>query len=118
MPDLSTDTVIVLGAAFAVQRLIEIFDRPLSWCLPDARRKRFWTAIIASGLGIGIAAAAGLSLIGSAPDWSPLRLWTGYVVTGLAIGAGTEGVNSVLKFVNYKKEAKRSRVQRRPKSGP
>ena len=92
-------------AGFAVQRLLEACD----FNAPDQINKRIMT--IAS-----IVIALGLVLLSGLDDYcleilaalkgtkTPPFDWLDVIVSTLVISAGTDGVNSILKFLNYKKE--------------
>jgi hypothetical protein len=118
----SSSTLIIVGAGFAVQRLMEIFDPFFTKLWPDAGKKKLASALIASGIGALFTLGGKFTLLyGAYPSlleannvWDFSRWLVNLLVTGLAIGAGTEGVNSVLKFAQYSKEGKKSAAQARP----
>jgi hypothetical protein len=105
MPELST-TAIILGAAFAVQRVVEICDPVLP---TNPVHKKTLSAVVTAALGCAISGFGSLSVFGSWSDATPPH-WLAVIVTGLAIGAGTEGVNSVLKYAQYSKDEKKLNV--------
>ena len=110
MSDPLGGTAVVLGSGFAVQRLVEIFDPALSRLWPGANAKRVGTAVVASLLGIGLTLGGQFTLV--FPSYPALANGAGawfvnLLVTGLAIGAGTEGINTVLKYAQYSKDAKK-----------
>lgn len=90
------------ATGFAVQRLLEILD-PITPARLRPERKKSILGIIS--LICGFAAAYWLketrvlSLLGI----QNVEILD-FVVTGLIISAGTEGFNSILKFLSYKKE--------------
>jgi len=111
---LTNTTTVVFGVAFAVQRLLDIFDDPLSRLWPRPANKKVAAAVIASLIGIAATWVGGLTLIYKEyPHFDQgLGAWLiNLLVMGLAMGAGTEGVNSVLKFAQYSKDSKRADAQ-------
>jgi len=102
-------------AGFAVQRVLEVlsaaFDYGVSLTfggnatVDDPKfkaRKTFWTAVISILMGLAIAGYAHVRVLQplqfEAPDEWDL------VITALVISAGTEGMNSILKWLGYKKD--------------
>jgi hypothetical protein len=111
MPNIITALLPAFAAGFAVQRLLEIADPILERWLKE--RKRYYLALLSLAFGFGIAAYAKLRVlihlfpeVGNAPPNVPGPL--DFIVTGLIISAGTEGFNSILKFLSYKKEEKKA----------
>jgi uncharacterized membrane protein YidH (DUF202 family) len=103
------------AAGFAIQRLLEILDPIFSQIFrgegeENANRKKAVLGLIALIIGLGLAILAKLhvlQLLGATgvPDF------VDYLVTGLIISAGTEGFNSILKFLSYKKEEKKQEAR-------
>ena len=99
------------AAGFAVQRLLEILDPVVNRLVGETTKK---TALGLISLAFGFAAAfvANLRVLGplmnikSEGAFGALDL----VVSGLVISAGTEGFNSVMKFLSYKKEEKKAQA--------
>jgi len=110
-PDLGVvvgKVVIALGPAFAcgfaVQRLMGIFD-PLLDRWKDKTAKTLVLGLLSLGLGWWLACAAGLQVLhhlGATTVSHQLDCF----VTGVVISGGTEGFNTILKFMGYAKEAK------------
>ncbi len=96
------------AAGFAVQRLLEILD-PLAETVAGPEKKKIVLGLSSLIAGLGFAGGVGLRVLvhlgaytfGSRFDRNDL---IDLFVTGLVISAGTEGFNSILKFMNYKKE--------------
>jgi hypothetical protein len=92
-------------AGFAVSRLLEFAAIIWEWAAPKSDK----TAAMA---GLSIVAASlltwgtGLSVIAT-----PKQPWIGYGITILVLSAGTEGANSILKFLSYKKEETEAKVK-------
>lgn len=109
--DLVTALAPAFAAGMAVQRLIEIVDYPLMKVIGEENKK--------GGLGLlslfaGLCLSYGLGLrvlihLGVAD--SALVAFLDYFVTGLIVSAGTEGFNSLLKFVSYKKDEKKAEAE-------
>lgn len=92
------------AAGFALQRLLEILD-PILDKIKSGDHKKVVLGLISFVSGLGLAA------------WSPMRVlshllmppasipeFLDYLVTALILSGGTEGFNSIVKFLNYKKE--------------
>lgn len=110
-----SDLAPAFAAGFAVQRLIEIIDSIISLFKkinPDIKRAILAVMsfligfFLAYRLGIKILTTLGESILGT--DFSSLL---DYFVTGLIVSAGTDGFNSILKFLNYSKEMKKAEVK-------
>lgn len=90
------------AAGFAVQRLLEILD-PL---VEKAKNKKAILGVASLIAGLILAFAGKLRVL--LPLGTDIGAVLDYLVTGLVISAGTEGINSVLKFLTYKKEEKKA----------
>ncbi|HXD34364.1 MAG TPA: hypothetical protein VN643_24815 [Pyrinomonadaceae bacterium] len=96
------------AAGFAVQRFLEILDPVVDRVIGSERKKIILglTSLVAgfgfaSGLGVRVLANLGAYTFTGKFDQNDLL---DLLVTSLVISAGTEGLNSILKFMNYKKE--------------
>jgi hypothetical protein len=103
------DTLVValgpaFAAGFALQRLLEILD-PIVDRLTGSASKKIVINVIAFAVGLGLALAASLRVL------EPLGITdkdaVDVIVTGLVVSGGTEGFNSIMKFLGYKKEEKK-----------
>jgi|SRR5215831_11022180 len=96
------------AAGFALQRLLEILDPVFDPLLAKIKIENIKKIV----LGL-ISLAAGLTLA----SWPQMRILThlvnpegsistvlDYVVTALIVSGGTEGFNSILKFLDYQKQ--------------
>lgn len=103
MAHLVTALAPAFAAGFALQRLLEILD-PIFEKLNNAQLKRILLGLISFAAGLGLAAWPKVRVLKElvAPDSVPSIL--DYLVTALIVSGGTEGFNSILKFLNYKKE--------------
>jgi hypothetical protein len=92
---------------FAIQRLLELVDPAVDRFFPGtgekkARWKKGILGIVAIIGGL-IFAAVGIRVLDPISE-HPLPDWIDFVATGLVVSAGTEGLNSIMKFLGYKKE--------------
>ena len=102
--------IIALGpafaAGFAVQRLLEILDPIFEKIKPLADNKKIAVSIISVLVALALAFGIGLRVL------QPLGVtnsdFLDGIVTALIISAGTEGFNSIMKFLGYSKEEKKA----------
>jgi hypothetical protein len=98
------------AAGFALQRLGELLDPILDPVL--ARRPTLKKALLsAAALGLGIVLSGFASIRVLRPLSPDVPPWVDVVATGLFISGGTEGFNSLMKFLGYKKEEKKAEAQ-------
>jgi hypothetical protein len=119
MTDIERAIATIGLAGFAVQRSLEILDAPIDlWskkkaadgtATVDPVTKKIWTAAISFVIGL---------LIGCVPELRVLQYvyqgvnWiVDQIVTGLIISAGTEGANSIIKFLTYAKDARKAEAE-------
>jgi hypothetical protein len=102
------------AAGFAVQRLLEILD---SWFDLDTRMDIKWKKALLSSIslvvGIFLAYRLELRVVGALSGsllGANISAGLDYLVSGLIISAGTEGLNSILKFLSYSKEVKKAEI--------
>lgn len=108
MDSMSDATAKLFAAGFAVQRLIELLDPILFTTDPSARAwrrwltktKAFWSGLLSTLAGAIISGCGGLRIFHGGDPVVDIA------VSALAIGAGTNGVNSVLKFAQYSKDSR------------
>lgn len=105
---LTTALAPAFAAGFAVQRLLEILD-PLAEWAAGAEKKKIVLGLSSLVAGLGFAGGVGIRVLVHLGAYTFGRRWDRHdlvdlFVTGLVISAGTEGFNSILKFMNYKKE--------------
>jgi hypothetical protein len=96
------------AAGFAVQQALEILDA-LFFADLAPRTKRQFVAITSTILGFLFAFSGDVQILHSLG----LKSWpfVDYIITALFISAGTEGVNSLLKLLQYKKEEQKGEAQ-------
>lgn len=94
------------AAGFAVQRTLEILD-PLFGKLGDSKKIIF--SLISLGMGLGIAFGAQFQMLHILASNISISMSPTFdmLITGLVISGGTEGFNSIMKFLSYKKEEKK-----------
>jgi len=99
--------VTALGPAFAaglaIQQLLELLDPVVGEKLGNS--KKIVLNLVTLGIGLVLAFAGGLQVL------EPLGIHHSTVdsiVTGLIIAGGTQGINSLLKFMGYAKEGKKA----------
>jgi len=104
------DLIIALGpafaAGFAIQRLMEILDPVVDVVKLFKAHKKVVLGIVSLIVGLVLAFGIGLRVL------EPLgvlnaEFWDA-IITAFVISAGTEGFNSIMKFLGYKKEEKKS----------
>jgi len=103
--------VIALGpafaAGFAIQRLLEILDPLLEKSQFFKDNKKVILGIVSLIVGLVLAFGAGLTILKPLGVANPPPLLDEFT-TGLVVSAGTEGFNSIMKFLGYAKEDKKA----------
>jgi len=101
------------AAGFALQRLLEILD-PIFDKIKKGEFKKIVLGLISFAAGLGLAAWPKIRVLTQlvTPDTVPAML--DYLVTALIVSGGTEGFNSILKFLNYKKEEAKTAASASP----
>ena len=92
------------AAGFAVQQLLEILN-PLIEKIFGQANKKIVSGLISLVVGLALSFLAGLRVL------KPFGLEAGVVdniFTGLIISAGTEGFNSIMKFLGYYKQREKA----------
>src|SRR5688500_11694948 len=102
MIDLATSLGPAFACGFALQQLLELLDPIISLLVRNPLRKKLVTSVISGLAGWALAGLANLRVLKALQFTGPEYL--DIFVTALVISAGTEGFNSILKFVFYKKE--------------
>jgi hypothetical protein len=120
IPENVTNAISVVNAlapafaiGFAVQRFIEILD---SWFDLDKKLSAEWKNAIMSTtaliVGISLASLLKIKVLETLGiEISQNLFWIEWLVSGLIISAGTDGLNSILKFLSYSKEVKKAEVE-------
>ena len=97
----------VFAAGLALQQLLEIFG-PLMEKLAnnDEKRKKLFLGLISLVAGLGLSFGAGLYVLRAMGASTPYVV--DGIVSGLIISGGTEGINSILKFLGYSKDKEKA----------
>lgn len=105
----------ILAVGFAVQRLMEILDPVVDLVLTKLGRpesKKIFLGLASLITGLVLAFTAKLQfLLYLGVNLTQFPAFLDYLVTGLILSGGTEGVNSVLKFLSYKKEGRKEETK-------
>ena len=111
----------VFAAGFALQQFLEIIDPLLAQIVKDPMWKKVVMGIISLVVGLVFSAIGGFRVLttlfqtsNSSPAWDHPVL--DVIVTGLILSAGTEGFNSIMKFLGYAKEDKKAEAATAVKS--
>jgi len=113
--------VVALGpafaAGFAVQQLLEILSSLADQIDMVKNNKKLVLGIASLLIGLALAFGAGLRVLQPLGVTSA-DIWDG-LVTGLIVSAGTEGFNSIMKFLGYTKERQKGAAgDQKSKAGP
>jgi hypothetical protein len=96
----------VFAAGLAIQQLLELLDSILLKKFIGDDYKKAVLGLLSLIAGLALAFGAGLrvlELLGVSSPW----YWD-EITTGLIISGGTQGINSILKFLGYAKEGKKA----------
>jgi len=96
----------VFAAGLAIQQLLELLDSILLKKLIPEDYKKAILGALSLVAGLALAFGAGLrvlELLGVPSPWYWDELTTGLIISG-----GTQGINSILKFLGYAKEGKKA----------
>lgn len=130
MDKLITALAPVFAAGFAVQQFLEILTSLLDLDVNSTfqKHKKAILGTVALGFGCLLSANGYLRVLlplftsdKGAPAFTSDQLFRAldFIVTALVVSAGTEGVNSILKFMKYaKQEKKLEAAARDPKDPP
>jgi len=107
----------VFAAGMGIQQLGELLDPVLERVSPN--NKRVVMGLVSLSLGLVVAFQAKLHVLttigpGIVPDNSIIDP----LITGLIISGGTEGINSILKFMKYTKEDKKNEAAAKAPAAP
>ncbi|HEU5415802.1 MAG TPA: hypothetical protein VFW31_18695 [Candidatus Angelobacter sp.] len=107
MSDLTVALAPAFAAGFAVQRILEILD---SWfdSFKNMKNKKLICNIISLLIGLLLAIFGKLHVLGTLSGATGVPQWLDVAVSGLVVSGGTEGLNSIMKFLNYKKEEQKT----------
>ena len=117
MDKLITALAPVFAAGLAIQQLSEILSPVIDKISTDY--KKIVVGLVSLTLGLALAFIAKLhvlQILGVTPAGG-LDVIDG-IVTGFIISGGTEGVNSILKFLKYTKEEKKNEAAAKTPGAP
>jgi hypothetical protein len=92
------------AAGFAIQQLLELADPVLDQIPKDWKKPVL--SLIALGMGLALAIGAHLHVL--APLGVDVDSAWDDIVTGIFISGGTQGFNSIVKWLGYSKDKKKS----------
>lgn len=98
------------AVGFAIQQLLELLDPAIGLAIHGVAKKILLGAVsLAVGVVLALAldAIRVLSALGTTAD-----VWVDVLVTGLIVSAGTEGFNTIVKFLGYAKEDKKKEAKK------
>src|SRR2546427_4874712 len=95
----------VFAAGLAIQQLLELLDSILlKRLIPEYKKAILGALSLVAGLALAFGAGLRvLELLGVSSPWYWDELTTGLIISG-----GTQGINSILKFLGYAKEGKKA----------
>lgn len=91
------------AAGFALQQLLEILDPLIEKITKE--NKKMLLALVSLVFGLALAFLAGIRVLVHLGYTGP-QMWDA-IITGLIVSAGTEGINSIMKYLGYAKENKK-----------
>lgn len=97
----------VFAAGLAVQQFLELIGPWLEKITKDDdKKKKMFVGLISLVVGLGLSFGARLYVLSALGASTPLVI--DGIVSGLIISGGTEGINSVMKFLGYSKEKEKA----------
>jgi hypothetical protein len=97
------------AAGFALQKLLEIFDPLVDRLVKgDENAKKMFLGLVSLAAGLILAFGAGIRVLVHL-GYAGMDLWDA-VITALIVSAGTEGINSIMKYLGYAKENKKEEM--------
>jgi len=108
IPDIVRALAPAFVAGFAVQQAVEVVSSVAAFSPrfdDDVKLKKAILSVIAVVFAASIVAALGLDILKvfNTTAVCPSPIWHG-IITTVFVSAGTEGFNSLLKWLSYKKE--------------
>jgi len=97
----------VFAAGLALQQLLEIVGPWVErMANNDEKRKKLFVGLISLAVGLGLSFGAGLYVLNAMGASTPYIV--DGIVSGLIISGGTEGINSIMKFLGYSKDKEKA----------
>lgn len=112
MSDLGNALVPAFAAGFAVQQLLELLD-PVLDKLIAKDWKKIVLGLVALSIGLLLAIETPISVLRSLE--LKVDVWIDRGVTALVLSAGTQGFNSIQKYLGAAKEGKKADVEAKRK---
>jgi hypothetical protein len=84
---------------------VEILD-PLFSKISDPNTKKTLISVISAAVAVILVCVGGLTVL--APLKAGIEHWVDLVASVLIVSSGTEGFNSIIKFMGYKKEEQKA----------
>ncbi|NLG85234.1 MAG: hypothetical protein GX493_11650 [Firmicutes bacterium] len=100
--------------SLVLERIIEfivanLFPTGEGFLGPNTNSRRLATFLLATGLGMLVAAQASLGLLQRVNPQA--GRWFDTVFTGLLLAAGTQPIHAVLRFIELKKDAEKAKAK-------
>jgi hypothetical protein len=92
------------AAGFAVQQGLQILDSFVGMEKIAPAKKTGLAGLVSLALGV-VFATHGITVLSALSTTTKYPVWVDVVVSALVISGGTEGFNSIMKFIGYKKDA-------------
>lgn len=114
MADVATITTALAPAfavGFAIQHLNELLDSVLSFWTMNTNQKKTVMGLLSLAAGAVASHYLQIQVIKSITDpknYSEAMMHIDIAVTALIISTGTEGINSIVKFLGYSKDQKKA----------
>ncbi len=99
----------IFAAGFAIQQFVELLD-PLINKFLEKKGKQIVINLFSLIIGILLSYGAKLRLLQSLGNDANFLI--DIIITGLVISGGTEAVNSIVKFLGYKKNEKKQLLKK------
>lgn len=97
----------VFAAGLAVQQLLELIGPWMEKMAGnDEKRKKIFLGLISLLVGLGLSFGAGIFVLHAMGVLAPVVI--DGLVSGLIISGGTEGINSIMKFLGYSKDKEKA----------
>ena len=101
------------AAAFALQQFLEILSPVIEKI--TATNKKILLGLTSLIIGLVLSFSTGLHVLEPLGTQN-VQIWDG-IVTGLIISGGTEGFNSIMKFLGYSKQKRKEEAEEASSNG-
>jgi len=107
----------IFASGVAIQQLNETLDPLTTWIAKvlrgDSNTKKVVFGVISVGFSLVVVAQCRLGILHALPIATKAPDWLDTLLTALIISTGTEGINSIVKFLGYAKEQKKASAANR-----